>query len=68
MKKMYRTTINGQVLESESLSQLLAQAVAEKRALNRKMRVASGSRASVDSAWRPISTLEAGVPGLKKAE
>ncbi len=68
MKQLYRTVINGQILESDSLRQLLAQAVAEKRKADRKMKVASGSRSSADSAWKPIATLEAGARGLKKAE
>jgi len=68
MKKIYRTTINGQILESESLRQLLAQAVAEKRAVTRKMKIASGSRAAAGSAWEPISALESGTQGSKKTE
>jgi len=68
MKKIYRTTIQGQILESDDLRQLLAKAVAEKRALGRKMKVALGSREAAGSSWEPIAAIEAGVRGLKKSE
>jgi hypothetical protein len=41
MRRIYRTTIHGQVLESRNLRHLLARAVSEKREMDRKLRIFS---------------------------
>ncbi len=68
MKQIYRTTIHGQILESDSLRQLLAQAVARVREIRGRMKVASGSRAAADSGPRPISALASGIRTVKQGE
>ena len=60
MKQIYRTTIQGQILESDSLRDLLARAVSQMREVKRRMKVASGARAEAASGPRPISALASG--------
>ncbi len=45
--KIYRTIIQGRILESDSLRQLLARAVAEKRSLDLKARAISSLESPV---------------------
>jgi hypothetical protein len=42
MKQIYRVMVRGQVLESADLRKLLAQAVCEKRAMDRRFRLFVG--------------------------
>lgn len=68
MKQIYRTTIQGQILESDSLRDLLARAVSQMREMKRRMKVASGPRAEADSGPRPISALASGTRGARQTE
>ncbi len=42
MKPIYRVTVCGRVLESSDMGRLLARAVAEKRAMQRRLQVLGG--------------------------
>ncbi len=68
MKQIYRTTIQGQVLESDSLRDLLARAVSQMREMKRRMKVASGPRTEQASGLRPISALASGSRISKQTE
>ncbi len=68
MKQIYRTTINGRVLESDSLHELLARAVVEKLALSRKMKVASSLRDERSLESRAISALPRAVDSQEQDE
>jgi hypothetical protein len=47
MSEIYRTTIHGRILESRNLRHLLARAVIEKRAMDRKMRIFSNPQSGM---------------------
>ncbi len=53
MKQIYRTIIRGRVLESDSLRQLLARAVAEKRAADLREKAISTLQGKVPSGQKP---------------
>ena len=67
MKAIYRTTIHGQILESRDLRHLLARAVAEKREMDRKMRIFCSVRSGMVQSRGNLSSMPPSSGTLEKA-
>jgi hypothetical protein len=67
MKAIYQTTIYGKILESRDLKKLLALAVTEKRAMDRKKEILLRDRSSLANGRSLMPAVNSGTRGLEQA-